>query len=49
MAHVKALEARRKLEEREKRKHQAVLEKLIKRERTINAQRKDAELLAELR
>lgn len=49
MALIRQLENRKKYEEREKKKHQTVLDKLILRERRLNARKRDSEILAELR
>lgn len=49
MALMKQLETRRKYEEREKKRHQFVLEKLISREKRLSARKLDSKILAELR
>lgn len=49
MTLIRQLENRKKYEEREKKKHQVVLDKLILRERRLNARKRDSEVLAELR
>ncbi|XP_031616444.1 bromodomain adjacent to zinc finger domain protein 2B isoform X2 [Contarinia nasturtii] len=46
---IQQLDGRRQFEEREKKKHQMVLDKLIIRDRKLSARKRDAELLAELR
>lgn len=49
MSLVKALEARRRLEERERKKQQALLEKQASKERRMEQRRVDMEILTELR
>ncbi|KAJ6644557.1 Bromodomain adjacent to zinc finger domain protein 2B, partial [Pseudolycoriella hygida] len=49
MTLIRQLENRRKYEEREKKKHQMVLDKLISREKKLTIKKRDAEILAELR
>lgn len=49
MSLVKALEARRRLEERERKKQQALLEKQASKERRMEQRRIDMEILTELR
>lgn len=46
---MKQLDNRRKFEEREKKKHQMVLDRLINREKKLVAQKRDTEILSELR
>ncbi|XP_055688783.1 bromodomain adjacent to zinc finger domain protein 2B isoform X2 [Lutzomyia longipalpis] len=46
---VKLLEIRRKYEEREKKKHQMVLDKFIMREKKLATKKRDSEILCELR
>lgn len=48
-SYMKSLDSRKKYEEREKKKHQVVLDKLISREKKLISRRKDAEILTELR
>lgn len=49
MALVKQLDGRRRFEEREKRKHRVLLDKLLLKERRLEQRKKELELLAELR
>lgn len=49
MALVKALESRRKLEERERKKQQMLAEKLASKEKKMEQRRMEMEILAELR
>lgn len=49
IAIIKQLEYRRKFEEREKKRHQMLLEKLIAREKKLAIKKMDSEILAELR
>ncbi|XP_073812239.1 bromodomain adjacent to zinc finger domain 2B toutatis isoform X13 [Musca autumnalis] len=46
---IRQLEIRRKFEEREKKKHQMVLDRLIMREKRLAARKRDAEILAQIR
>lgn len=46
---MKQLDLRRKYEEREKKRHQALLEKLIAREKKLAAKKIDSKILIELR
>lgn len=46
---IRQLEVRRKFEEREKKKHQMVLDRLILREKRLAARKRDAEILAQIR
>ncbi|XP_061392487.1 uncharacterized protein LOC133327957 [Musca vetustissima] len=46
---IRQLEIRRKFEEREKKKHQMVLDRLILREKRLAARKRDAEILAQIR
>lgn len=46
---IKQLDLRRKYEEREKRKHQAILDKLILREKKLAQRKRDSEILNEIR
>lgn len=49
MAIIKQLDVRRKYEEREKKRHQCLLEKLILREKKLAAKKIDSKILIELR
>lgn len=49
MSIIKQLEIRRKYEEREKKRHQGLLEKLIAREKKLAAKKIDTKILMELR
>lgn len=49
MSLIKALEARRRLEERERKKQQAILEKQASKERRLEQRRIDLDILTELR
>uniref|UniRef100_A0A336LQU0 CSON001452 protein n=1 Tax=Culicoides sonorensis TaxID=179676 RepID=A0A336LQU0_CULSO len=49
MSYVKQFDARKKLEDREKKKHQHVLDKLISREKKLISRRREADILSELR
>lgn len=49
MAHVKALESRRKLEERERKKQQLLAEKQAGKEKRMEQRRVEMEILTELR
>jgi len=46
---IKQLEIRRKFEEREKKKHQIVLDRLIFREKRLAERRQDEEILTYIR
>ncbi|XP_075169426.1 bromodomain adjacent to zinc finger domain 2B toutatis isoform X2 [Haematobia irritans] len=46
---IRQLEVRRKFEEREKKKHQMVLDRLIMREKRLAARKRDAEILTQIR
>jgi hypothetical protein len=46
---IKQLELRRKFEEREKKRHLMLLEKLISREQKLSVRKLDSQILAELR
>lgn len=46
---IRQLEIRRKFEEREKKKHQMVLDRLIMREKRLASRKRDAEILAQIR
>lgn len=46
---IKQLELRRKYEEREKKRHQILLEKLISREKKLTSKKLDTKILNELR
>lgn len=47
--YIKQLDVRKKYEEREKKKHQLVLDKLISREKKLINRRREADILSELR
>lgn len=49
MTYIKQLDTRKKLEDREKKKHQHVLDKLISREKKLISRRREADILSELR
>lgn len=49
MAYVRQLEARRKFVEREKKKHQMILDRLILREKRLAIRKRDSEILAQIR
>lgn len=49
MTYIKQLDTRKKLEDREKKKHQQVLDKLISREKKLISRRREADILSELR
>lgn len=49
MTLIRQLENRRKFEDREKKKHQLVLDRLLSREKRIAIRKRDSEILAELR
>lgn len=49
MALVRQLEARRKFVEREKKKHQMILDRLILREKRMAIRKRDSEILAQIR
>lgn len=49
MTLIRQLELRRKFEEREKKKHQLILEKLVSREKRLAMRKRDVEILNELR
>lgn len=49
MAIIKQLEFRRKFEEREKKRHLMLLEKLISREQKLAVRKLDAQIMSELR
>ncbi|XP_062535257.1 bromodomain adjacent to zinc finger domain protein 2B-like isoform X2 [Armigeres subalbatus] len=49
MALIKQLELRRKFEEKEKKKHQVILDKLIQREKKLAMRKRDTTILQELR
>ncbi|EAT46809.1 AAEL002037-PA [Aedes aegypti] len=49
MALIKQLELRRKFEEKEKKKHQVILDKLIQREKKLAMRKRDTSILQELR
>lgn len=49
MAIIKQLELRRKYEERERKRHQLMLEKLVAREKKLAAKKTDSKILMELR
>lgn len=49
MSIIKQLEIRRKYEDREKKRHQALLEKLIAREKKLASKKIDTRILLELR
>lgn len=49
MAIIKQLEFRRKFEEREKKRHLMLLEKLIAREQKLAVRKLDAQIMSELR
>lgn len=49
MSIIKQLEIRRKYEDREKKRHQILLEKLIAREKKLAAKKLDSKILNELR
>ncbi|XP_037903201.1 bromodomain adjacent to zinc finger domain protein 2B isoform X3 [Hermetia illucens] len=49
MSLIRQLENRRKFEERERKKHQIVLDRLIQREKRAAAKRRDADILAQIR
>lgn len=49
MALIKQLDCRRRFEEREKRKHQVLLDKLLLKEKRLEERKKEIELLTELR
>lgn len=46
---IKQLDLRRKYEDREKKKHQAILDKLISREKKLAQRKRDSEILNEIR
>ena len=49
MTWIRQLDNRRKFEEREKKKHQLVLDRLILREKRVAAKKRDADILAQIR
>ncbi|XP_058453009.1 uncharacterized protein LOC131431358 isoform X3 [Malaya genurostris] len=49
MALIKQLELRRKFDEKEKKKHQVILDKLIQREKKLAMRKRDTSILQELR
>lgn len=49
MTLIRQLEIRRKFEEREKKKHQLVLDRLLLREKRMAARKRDADILAQIR
>ena len=49
MTLIRQLETRRKFEEREKKKHQLILDRLILREKRMATRKRDSEILAEIR